>query len=181
MADRPDEMAVIVEKWVSGLLDAYEPLAELRAIIRGEAFAMPVELFPFATVFCTSAAETTEGGHGRDTGPTLSRRYDGYVTVETLNADAPALIVEDPKSRQLLVPSHSDCQRFAGAAYAALFDATGDGQGNLDGLLVTADEREKSSDLILNGIRFGVSARRDSVSDNGTFTFHVTTRRSDFP
>jgi len=174
-----DSFARRLEVWTQDLLDASTELG-VRAIIRGEPFIVPTALFPFASLMIEAEGETTENNEGRDTGPTLSLSYPGHVTIETLLNDAPAFARgQGVGGRKMVIPSHEACMTLANAARNAMMAAT-TAAGLLGDAVVSASGKEKTSELYVDEIRFAVSQRPDSVSNTGSFKFHITTRRREY-
>jgi len=155
-----------------------DPLEDLVVWFRGDPNVVPVKLYPFGAVFITLGGEGQgTDGYTDDTGPTLSLRYDGFVSVEVLHRDASALV--RGSDRKIDVPSHDLAQAYAQAALNRL-RAWGPSSHTIEGLVTSQDGKELTSSLSYDAIRWGLNERVNNVSNLGTFEFHIFTRRREY-
>lgn len=177
----PDTMTKQLEGWLQGLFNAAPDLDDVKAIIAGEPFVVPVKLHPFLTVFVGERREAEERGYGEETGPVVGYAYPGYVSIETLLNDAPALKVgpAGPTSRLMVIPSHDLCDRLTWAVWEAMKGAM-DPHQVIEGTVVSYDDKERTQELALGSMRFGLQQRPDSVTNTGTVEFTIYSRREEF-
>jgi hypothetical protein len=148
----------------------------VKALFVGEpGFSVPMKFHPFYVVHVSQAAEARgDGGYNERTGVRYYR-YDGYVSADVALSDIKNMSV--PADRVVHVPSYDATKALIESALDALIEWGGP-YGELEANPVTSEDgKELTVELLTDTIRVGLARRDNSVTNRGSFEFHIYTRR----
>lgn len=175
MPNRP-ELATPLESYLGDLLLAEAGWDDIKVLFRGEpGFEVPSQFIPCAVIHISDIVQATgEEGYGEVTGMRYWR-YDGYLSVDVRLSDIRAA-APNPQDRWVDVPSYSLSKAFIESALDAVMAWAGP-DGEMNPQIVSDDENERSVELLTDTIRLGLGRRSDSITNRGSFDFHIYTRR----
>lgn len=173
-----DTMSDRLEEKLRNLLIASSDFDEIKVFYRGEPGFVPVKLYPFVIVFMSEENEAIGSeGYGESTGMRYYR-YDSYVSLEVLFKDTATLMPD--ADRKANVGSYLKAKELTQGAFNAVL-SWGGPQGELENdPVISADGKEVSVELRTDAITNGLGRRGDNVSNRGTFSCHIYTRRLDW-
>lgn len=173
MALRPSLSSGIETK----VIDLILPVSpSVQAVFVGEpGFAVPVRFSPFYVVHVSQIVEARgDGGYNERTGMRYYR-YDGYVSADVILSDIKAMTV--PIDKVIDVPSYEGTRDLIEDALDALL-TWGGPNGDIEANPVISDDgKEQTVELLTDTIRLGLARRDNSVTNRGSFEFHVFSRR----
>ena len=175
MANRP-ELSTPLETYLGDLMLADASWDDVKLLYRGEpGFAVPDRWLPCSVIHLSDITEARgEDGYGESTAFRYWR-YNGYVSVDVRLSDIKASQPQ-PDTRWVDVESYVLCKAYIEGALDAVMTWAGP-DGELDPAVETTDGKETSVELLTDTIRLGLGRRSDSITNRGSFEFHIITRR----
>lgn len=176
MPNRP-ELATPLETYLGNLCLANPAWDDIKALFRGEpGFEVPIRFLPCAVLHLSDVVQATgEEGYGESTAFRYWR-YDGYISVDVKLSDIRGTEAPTPTDRWVDVPSYNESKALTEAALDSVMAWAGP-DGEMTPAVESDDGNETSVELLTDTIRLGLGRRSDSITNRGSFEFHIYTRR----
>jgi hypothetical protein len=150
---------------------------DIKALFRGEpGFEVPSKFLPFGVIHMAEVVQATgEEGYGESTAFRYWR-YDGYISVDVRLSDIRETPAPTPEDRWVDVPSYNLSKALIESALDSVMSWAGP-DGEMNPVVLSDDGNERSVELLTDTIRLGLGRRSDSITNRGSFEFHIYTRR----
>lgn len=162
-----------IEEKMRDLMLLSNDLLDLKVLLRGEPWEMPIQVYPWGTVFLL---ETSEDLEQAETGY-IRYVHSGFVSIEVAVSDTRGLAPD--RNRKAYVPSHQEVKKYGAAAWQAL-EAWDPGADPVYAEDFATSGHRTIEKLHLDRMTHSLQARTEQHENRATIEWHLLTRKNDF-